>query len=117
MTTQTARINIQRGAPGDPARIESYQVPYREGMSVLDALIWIRANRDASLAVRYSCTNANTCKECLVEVDGKAAYACTARLGRQPVTVAPLGNKKLIRDLVTDTAPPKETLRYALGEG
>ena len=112
---ETVPITIQRGAPGEESRTETHDVPYREGMSVLDALIWIRANTDSSLAIRYSCTNANTCKECMVKVEGKTVYACTERLGTAPVTVGPLTNKRLLRDLVTDIVPPKEKLSALLG--
>ncbi len=107
-------ITVQRGGPDDPPRLETYQAPYLEGMSVLDALRWIRAEADPTLAFRYSCVNANACKECLLRVDGKTAYACTARLSETGVTVQPLANKTLIRDLVTDTVPPKEKLAAAL---
>ena len=89
-------------------------MPYEDGASVLDALMWIRSHRDTSLAVRYSCINANACKECMVRVDGKTAYACTARLQPGTVTVEPLANKVVIRDLVTDITPPKDTLDNAL---
>ncbi len=112
----TATIRVQRGIAGKAPRFETFEVPYREGMSVLDALMWVRANRDSSLAIRYSCINANACKECMVEVDGQTRYACTARLGTTGVTVGPLGNKRLLRDLVTDIVPPKETLANALDE-
>ena len=115
MTGATVTLNVHRGEAGGERRIESFEVPYTENMSVLDALIWIRAHRDASLAIRYSCTNANTCKECTVRVDGKVAYACTARLATGEATVEPLANKTLLRDLVTDITPPKETLAHALG--
>ena len=104
----TAPITIRRGTAGEAPHAETYSVPWREGMSVLDAVRWIRTHVDSSLAVRYSCTNANACKECVVSVDGKTAYACTARLPRGGVTVAPLPNKPLLRDLVTDLVPPKE---------
>jgi len=114
---EIATIRVQRGGPGEAPRFETYEVPYREGMSVLDALMWIRAHRDSSLAVRYSCINANACKECTLRVDGKVRYACMARLDSETVTVEPLANKPLLRDLVTDTAPPKETLAHALDEG
>lgn len=116
MSDATATIRVQRGAAGETPGFETFEVPYREGMSVLDALMWIRAHRDSSLAIRYSCINANACKECMVEVDGKTQYACTARLGTAGVTVGPLGNKRLLRDLVTDIVPPKETLANALKE-
>lgn len=117
MTQETAKLSVQRGGPDETPSYDEFEVPYREGMSVLDALIWIRANEDSSLAIRYSCTNANTCKECTVKVAGKTVYACTARLGREPVTVGPLPNKRLLRDLVTDIVPPKEKLSLLLGRG
>ena len=106
--SDTAPITIQRGAAGEPPRTVTYTVPWRDGMSVLDAVLWIRTHVDSSLAVRYSCTNANACKECVVHVDEQTAYACTARLPLAGVTVAPLPNKPLLRDLVTDLVPPKE---------
>jgi succinate dehydrogenase/fumarate reductase-like Fe-S protein len=107
---KTVPLAIERGAPGAPSRTDTFEVPYSEGMSVLDALIWIRNNADPSLAFRYSCINANACKECVLKVDGKTEYACTARLDDRGVTVGPLTNKPLIRDLVVDTLPPKEKL-------
>ena len=110
MKNRFVEVRVQRGGPGDKLAYEEYEVPYREGMSVLDALIWIRANQDSSLAIRYSCTNANTCKECMVNIGGKTVYACTERLGFEPIKVQPLANKRLIRDLVTDISPPKEKL-------
>jgi len=103
-------LKVSRGAAGEEPRFDSYDVPFEEGTSVLDALVWIRANKDASLAFRYSCFNANACKECMVRVDGKTEYACTARLKTGVVTVEPLAKKRLIRDLVTDIVPPKERL-------
>ena len=113
---ETVPITIQRGAAGETPWTETYDVPYREGMSVLDAVVWIRAHVDSSLAFRYSCVNANACKECMVSVDGKTQYACTARLAKDGTTVGPLTNKELIRDLVTDIVPPKENLRTILAE-
>jgi len=42
----------------------------------------------------------------MVELDDVTVYACTARLQARKMTVAPLSNKKLVRDLVTEIAPP-----------
>lgn len=114
MTGATVTLRVWRGAPGEAGSIEAYEVPYREGMSVLDAVLWIRGHVDSSLAVRYSCINANACKECMVLVDGKTQYACTARLDPGGATVEPLANKRLIRDLVTDIVPSKERLEAAI---
>ena len=78
---------------------------------MLDGLIWIRAEGDPTLAIRYSCINANVCKECTVLIDGRVAYACTTRLVPDlVVTVEPLPGKKVLRDLVSETRPPKERL-------
>lgn len=105
-----ATLKVFRGAEGEEPRYENFQVPFEEGASVLDALVWLRANTDASLAFRYSCFSANACKECMIRVDGKIGYACTERLKAGELTVEPLANKRLVRDLVTDIVPPKERL-------
>ena len=105
-----ASIRVQRGGPDQSPTFDDFEVPCHDGMSVLDALIWIRAHADETLAIRYSCTNANTCKECMVKVEGKVVYACTERICKSTLIVEPLTNKRLVRDLVTDIAPPKEKL-------
>ena len=106
-----ATLAIQRGAPGEPPRIESFEVSFEHGQSLLDGLRALRCEVDPSLAFRFSCINANACKECMVQVDGETIYACTTRLEPRAMTVEPLGNKKLVRDLVTEIAPPQERLR------
>ena len=75
---------------------------------MLDGLRYIRIQADPSLAFRFSCINANACKECMMRIDGKTLYACTARLEPREMSVAPLSNKTLVRDLVTEIAPPSE---------
>lgn len=105
-----AILKIKRGGAGEAQHEEIHAVPFEPGQSVLDALRWIRAHHDPTLAIRYSCTSANTCKECMVMVDGKTVYACTARLEAREMRVEPLSNKVLIRDLVTEIAPPDERL-------
>jgi succinate dehydrogenase/fumarate reductase-like Fe-S protein len=109
--SEVVTLKIWRGPDKIAGRFESYEVPYEPGQSVLDGLRWIRAHKDPTLAFRYSCINANACKECMVEVDGETIYACATRLEPRTMTVEPLGNKKLVRDLVTEIAPPQERLR------
>ena len=108
---KTTRLNVRRGIAEEPARYEEFVVPFEDGATVLDALIWIRTHRDPSLAIRYSCINANVCKECTIAVDGEVVYACTTRLtaGRAMV-LDPLPGKRRLRDLVTETRPPRERL-------
>ena len=105
-----ARLKVWRGLPGAPGRYEEHEVPFEPGQTVLDGLRWIRVNRDPSLAIRYSCSNANACKECMIRADGKTVYACTTRLVENQMTLEPLPNKTLVKDLVTEIAPPDERL-------
>jgi succinate dehydrogenase/fumarate reductase-like Fe-S protein len=98
-----ARLKIRRGG-----RYERFEVPFEAGQTVLDGLRWIRVHVDPSLAIRFSCINANACKECMIQVDGKTVYACTTRMVDGEMTLEPLPNKALIKDLVTEIAPPDE---------
>ncbi|MBM4262118.1 MAG: 2Fe-2S iron-sulfur cluster binding domain-containing protein [Deltaproteobacteria bacterium] len=106
----TANLRIRRGAPGEAARYDEFAVPYEEGMSVLDALRWIRAHRDSTLAIRYSCLNANACKTCMALVNGEVEYTCIAKLTPEIMTIEPLPKRPLLRDLVTDIVPADENL-------
>ena len=106
----TTVLIMTRGECGGQRFQQSYQIDYEPGESVLDALRRIHAEQDATLAFRYSCINANACKECMLLLDGKVVYACTARLEPRAMHLQPLPNKPLIRDLVTEIAPPDERI-------
>ena len=101
---------IRRGSPGEEPQWSRFEIAYEPGQSVLDGLRRIRVESDANLAFRYSCINANACKECMMLVDGEVVYACTARLEPREMRLEPLPNKALVRDLVTEIAPPDERL-------
>ena len=88
----------------------TFEVPYEEGMSVLDALRWIRIHLDSTLGIRYSCINANACKTCMALVNGAVEYTCIAKLTPGVITVEPLPKRPLIRDLITDVIPEDEKL-------
>ncbi len=109
--SKVAKLKIWRGAERGAGEWQSYDVPFESGQSVLDGLRWVRANCDTTLAIRFSCINANACKECMIELDGSTVYACTARLEPREMQLSPLSNKQLVRDLVTEIAPPAERLR------
>jgi succinate dehydrogenase/fumarate reductase-like Fe-S protein len=95
-------LRVVRGTPATGARIQDYTVPYEAGMTLLDALIWVRQNVDPTLAVRYSC-RANACKECSASMDGRPGYLCATRATEDgTVDIAPLPKPRWIRDLVTE---------------
>ncbi|HEX9461562.1 MAG TPA: 2Fe-2S iron-sulfur cluster-binding protein [Alphaproteobacteria bacterium] len=113
--SRTATLVIRRGNPGEAATWDSFEVAFEPGQSVLDGLRRIRIERDPTLAFRFSCINANACKECMMLVDGKVVYACTARLEPREMRLEPLPNKALVRDLATEIAPPDERLDNLVG--
>ncbi len=110
----TATLVVRRGEAGGPSSISRYAVPYTLGQSVLDGLRYVRSHLDPSLSVRHSCINANSCKECMIVVDGKIGYVCTVRLEPREMVLEPLPNKAHLRDLVTEIAPPDERLEHAI---
>ncbi len=104
-------LRVRRGRPGAGSVVVEYSVPVSAAPSLLDGLRWIRTHVDDTLAFRYSCINANACKECMMRLDGKVVYACLAPLAPgRTYDVEPLPNKPLVRDLVTEIAPAKERL-------
>ena len=103
-------FRVRRGTANEESRYDDFEVPYEDGMSVLDAIRWIRTHLDSTLAIRYSCINANACKTCMALVNGEVEYTCIAKLTPTVITVEPLPKRPLIRDLVTDTIPEEERL-------
>jgi len=110
MTSKMACLRVFRGSDRAGGCYQDYQVAFEDGDSVLDGLTRIRADEDPSLAVRFSCFNANVCKECSMLIDGKVEYACVAKLTEGITQVDPLPKVPLLRDLVTDTLAKKERL-------
>src|SRR6185312_4160928 len=104
MEVSSLELKIWRG---DATRGElvPYQVPVREGMVVLDAVLWVQANMAPDLAVRWNCKAAK-CGSCSAEVQGFPRLMCKtpiADYGAQ-VTVRPLKAFPVIKDLVTDVS-------------
>jgi succinate dehydrogenase/fumarate reductase-like Fe-S protein len=105
---KTARLRVWRGTNRESGRYEEFDVEFEDGDSVLDGLVRLRVNSDPSLAIRFSCFNANVCKECTMLIDGTVEYACIAKLQARLMQIDPLPNLEIVRDLVTDTLSRKE---------
>ena len=83
----------------------SYRVPVREGMVVLDAVLWVQANQASDLAVRWNCKAAK-CGSCSAEVDGFPRLMCKTPIAEYgaSLTVRPMQTFPVIKDLVTDVS-------------
>lgn len=82
---------------------QSFEVPAKRGMTVLEALYYIKENYDSSLAFRASC-RMGICGSCAMKINDKPRLACETQvltLGNT-VKVEPLDNFKVIKDLITE---------------
>ena len=75
---------------------------------MLDGILQVKDREDASIAIRCSC-RAAICGSCGVRINGRSALACNTRIGEASergregvITVEPMGNMPVVKDLVTD---------------
>jgi len=99
-------LHIRRFSPGAEPYWQAYAVPVTPKMSVLDALFDVLEQQDPTLSFRYSC-RAQMCGSCAMRVNGRETLACGRRLEEleDAVTVEPLRNLPVMKDLVVDMAP------------
>ena len=90
---------------------QNYIVTLKTGMTVLEALIEIKEKQDPTLSFTCSCRS-SICGACAVRVNGNAELACemlvenlVKRYDTNLLTIEPLGNFKVIRDLIVDWDP------------
>ncbi len=100
------RFHVTRYNPASDLKpyVKSYTVPVRPGMTVLDGLHHIKENLDPSLAWRYSC-RMGVCGSCGMLLNGRPTLACNTQIlhiATTDLTVGPLPNFDIIRDLVPD---------------
>jgi succinate dehydrogenase / fumarate reductase, iron-sulfur subunit len=104
------QLKIRRYDPesGDAAYWEDFGVELDAERSVLDGILKVKDDEDASLAIRCSC-RAAICGSCGVKINGKSALACNTRISdaaeRAPngaIVVEPMGNMPVLKDLIVD---------------
>ena len=92
-----------------PTATRPYTVEVPVTATVLDALDVVKDQRDGTLAYRKSCRMA-VCGSCGMRVDGGAVLGCKTSMkpfvdAGHVITVAPMGNLPVIKDLVVDMEP------------
>ena len=96
------RIRRQGSEDGNP-KYQAFKVPYQKWMRVLDALNWIAENAASDLAYRWFC-GSKMCGTCAVRLNGREVLACWEAV-EPDMTIEPLRNLPVIRDLVVDRTP------------
>jgi succinate dehydrogenase/fumarate reductase iron-sulfur protein len=95
-------ITVQRFDPStDSNPYDSvYEVPWREKMTALEALVYIYENYEA-VAFDYSC-HGRTCGRCAMMVDGMPELACITVLDDSDHRIEPLAGFPVLHDLIVD---------------
>ena len=104
--TRTRTFKIYRYDPdsGENPRYDTFEVDLDTcGPMVLDALIKIKSEQDATLTFRRSCRE-GICGSCSMNMDGKNGLACTTAIEdlKGDVRITPLPHMDVIKDLVPD---------------
>jgi succinate dehydrogenase / fumarate reductase iron-sulfur subunit len=90
---------------GQNPRIDSFELDMDNcGPMVLDALLKIKNEIDATLSLRRSCRE-GICGSCAMNINGINTLACTRtcqELGSGDVKIYPLPHMAVVKDLVTD---------------
>jgi succinate dehydrogenase / fumarate reductase iron-sulfur subunit len=99
-------FRIYRWSPDDHRnpRLDTYYVDLKScGPMVLDALIKIKNEQDATLTFRRSCRE-GICGSCAMNIDGTNTLACLKSIHdvTGPVKIYPLPHMPVVKDLVPD---------------
>jgi len=104
------RFQIWRQNQNAPPRFQTYTLEAEPTDTILTCLNRIKWEQDGSLAFRKNCRN-TICGSCSMRINGRSALACkenvAGELARLPednptMTIAPMGNMPVVKDLVVD---------------
>jgi len=111
--TVTLKVTRYRPERDSAPSAQAYTIPYRQDWVVLDALNYIKDMIDGTLTYRWSC-RMGVCGSCGMMVNGVPKLTCAAFLRDYypaEITVAPLANFPVVRDLVIDITDFMQKLR------
>jgi succinate dehydrogenase/fumarate reductase iron-sulfur protein len=111
---KTVEFKINRFDPENKRHyVCTYKVPVYKGTTILEALQYIKDNLDETLTFRHSC-RMGICGSCGINVNGKPMLACYTQvldLGVDSLTLEPLSNMPIIKDLIVDIQPFFDTFK------
>ena len=104
-------FKIVRQNQDSSPRVESYTLDVESSNTILDCLNQIKWEQDGTLAFRKNCRN-TICGSCSMRINGRSTLACKENVGSEvarfstteipEITIAPMGNMPVIKDLVVD---------------
>lgn len=97
-------VSVWRGMQ-DGGAYQHFQVPAQDNQTVLDVVSWIQHYADPTLTYRYAC-RVGMCGSCAMMVNGEPRWTCRTHVKKvldgNKLTVGPLRNLPVIKDLVAD---------------
>ena len=97
------KVSVWKG--GVEGHFVEFDVPRHPSQTVLDVVTYIQRTLDPTLAYRYAC-RVGMCGSCAMTVNGVARWTCRTHVDKvvqkDVLSIAPLRNLPVIRDLVTD---------------
>lgn len=105
-STNSITLRISKFNPKTDSAVTfvEFKVPVQKWTTVLDVILAVKQYLDPSIAVRYSCRQAS-CGSCGMKINGRPALACYTKiseLNSNVVTVEPMNNYPILRDLAVD---------------
>ncbi len=104
--TKNLTVKIWRGERN--GAFESFSVPSLKSQSVLDIVTYVQRQLDSTLSYRFAC-RVGMCGSCAMTVNGVPRWTCRTHASKVvengQLTIEPLRNLEIIRDLTTDMAP------------
>jgi len=106
------KVEIYRYDPtkGGDGHFDSFDLHIEDesNTTILDVLIRIQKEQDATLAFRYAC-RVNMCGSCGMVINGCEGLACKTNVSdfarNQRITIRPLNHFPVVKDLVVDMDP------------
>ena len=109
MSKKNLTVRIVRGSDKEQ-ETETFNVPAYQNQTVLDVVSWIQQHEDPTLTYRFAC-RVGMCGSCAMMVNGVPRWTCRTHISKVlkgdnktggEVTIAPLRNLPVIKDLAVD---------------
>jgi fumarate reductase iron-sulfur subunit len=99
-------LNVRIWRGGAEGAFQAFEVPRHASQTVLDVVTHVQRALDPTLAYRFAC-RVGMCGSCAMTVNGVPRWTCRTHVdkaikNKNELTIAPLRNLPVIRDLVTD---------------
>ena len=101
-------VTVRRGTAND-SQDQTFDVPEQDSQTVLDVVSYIQDYLDPTLSYRFAC-RVGMCGSCGMLVNGEPRWTCRTHVKKvtgasKSLTIEPLRNLPVIKDLVVDMDP------------